>query len=186
MIPDKSGLPVIGVPGPIDSVCRIEAQIDGILNQTRTQVDCAGATLGPALQEKLQRLIRAVCSKGSKVTSIEFQVLFLASSKETCTLIQQSFTIDILFCLRLSFSVDILLCPGTSGDSFRSKNFEEILKLLKQKCKAGSDGPPISFLGLKGSLLSQDCGQKLLDTLQTLSSSDEPIVLELMQVFFLL
>lgn len=77
----------------------------------------------------------------------------------------------------------VLVHQGTALDP---KTFEEILKLLKQKCKAGSDGPPISFLGLKGSLLSQDCGQKLLDTLQTLSSSDEPIVLELMQVFFLL
>ena len=71
------------------------------------------------------------------------------------------------------------------GTALEPRTFEEILKLLKKKCEAGSDSPPISFLGLKGSMLSQDCGRKLLDTLKALSSSNEPIVLELMQVFSL-
>ena len=98
-----SGLLVISVPGPIDSVCRIEAQIDGILNQTRTRVDCSGAILRSGLQEDLQRLIRAACSEGSKVTSIELQVLFLTSSVGTF-----HFGLTILYCLHFALNETVL------------------------------------------------------------------------------
>jgi hypothetical protein len=69
------------------------------------------------------------------------------------------------------------------GTYLEPATFDEILNLLEQKCKPGSDGPPVSFLGLKNSMLSQECGRKLLKTLKKLSKSDDRIHLELREVF---